>query len=584
MTFQRFKPYFAHLRDVRLPFGFGLAAGILAAAASGAGLPFVIKVLVPLVTAPDAPTGWQLLGILLLIPTVFLLRAGGSFINAYFMAYSGMYVLEQIRLQLFARIQSLPLAFFQRNQTGDLMSRIAGDTLQLQHAVILSVNSLIKEPATLISATAFLVYLSFASEQTVFMLLALASVPCCVLPIRWIGKKILAKASRAQAEAGQINSVLNENLSAAREIRAYNLEARENQRFSDACRQFFRFQLKTVKYDKALTPMIEVVTAAVIPIAIYVAVVKSIQPEVIASILTALYMCYEPVKKLGALSNILRRAEASLERIEFILETEDCVPEPAQPTALRSRRGELVFEAASFAYHPGLPVLENINVHIPSGQSVALVGPSGAGKSTFANLIPRFYDVTQGRITLDGIDLRELRKSELREQVALVSQEAILFDDTIANNIRLGRPEADDAAVENAARQAQAHGFISEMAEGYATRVGERGSRLSGGQRQRISIARAFLKDAPIIILDEPTSALDAESEHEIQTALEILSRGRTVIIIAHRFSTIQHADRILVFEAGRILASGTHAELIETSPLYKSLYEKQSHTAFNPS
>ncbi len=584
MTLQRFKPYAAFLKDVRLQFGIGLVAGIVAAAASGAGLPFVIKVLVPLVTAPEAPDGWVLLGILLSIPAVFILRAGGSFLNAYFMAYSGMYVLEQIRLRVFAHIQNLPLAFFQRNQTGDLMSRIVGDTLQLQHAIIQSVNSLIKEPATLLSAIIFLIYLSIESEQAIFMMLALASVPCCVLPIRWIGKKILAKATRAQAEAGQINNVLNENLSAAREVRAYNLEQRENQRFAEACRLFFRFQLKTVKYDKALTPLIEIVTAAVIPMAIYVAVVKDIQPEVIASILTALYMCYEPVKKLGSVSNTLRRAEASLERLEYILDTADSVPEPTDPQTLTSRRGEIHFDTASFAYEPGHPVLEAIDVNIPSGQSIALVGPSGAGKSTFANLIPRFYDVTAGRITLDGIDLRDIRKSDLRSQVALVSQEAILFDDTIANNIRLGRPDADDADVEKAARQAQAHDFIAEMAEGYATRVGERGSRLSGGQRQRISIARAFLKDAPIIILDEPTSALDAESEHAIQTALETLSRGRTVIIIAHRFSTIQHADRILVFEAGRIVASGTHAELILASPLYKNLYEKQAHTALNPS
>ena len=254
MLIKRFTPYFSYLESVRVQFGIGLIAGIVAAAASGAGLPFVIKVLVPLVTEPEAPEGWILWGILFYIPTVFMFRAGGTFLNAYFMTYAGMHVLEQVRLKVFDHMQRLPLAFFQRNQAGDLMSRVSADTILLQTAVINTVNSLIKEPATLISAVGFLVYLSLQAEQTVFMLLTLASVPTCVLPIRLIGKKILKKARLAQEEAGRVNSVLNENLAAAREVRAYNLEARENERFTDACRAFFRHQMKTVKYDKALSP------------------------------------------------------------------------------------------------------------------------------------------------------------------------------------------------------------------------------------------------------------------------------------------------------------------------------------------
>lgn len=577
MLLQRFKPYFAYLGSVRFQFGIGLVAGIAAAAASGAGLPFVVKVLVPLVTQPEAPEGWLLLGILAYIPTVFLFRAGGTFLNAYFMAYAGMHVLEQIRVKAFSRMQQLPLAFFQKNQVGDLMSRISGDTVQLQTAIIQSVNSLIKEPATLVSAIGFLIYLSFQSEETLFMLLAVASVPACVLPIRLIGKKILKKAAQAQAEAGRVNSVLNENLAAAREVRAYGLEERENGRFAEACRAFFRFQMKTVKYDKVLSPLIELVTAAVIPFAIYISVVRSVEPEIIASILTALYMCYEPVKKLGAVSNVLRKAEASLDRLEYILHSEDTVPEPNSPTPLPAKCDQISFEKVGFKYDADHAILQEISVTIQPGESVALVGPSGAGKSTFANLIPRFYDVAEGCIEIGGVDIRELRKSELRQQIAIVSQDAILFDDTIANNIRLGSQGATPAQIEEAAQMAQAHTFITELDGGYEMMVGERGGRLSGGQRQRISIARAFLKNAPILILDEPTSALDAESEHAIQTALEKLSENRTVITIAHRFSTIQHADRILVFDAGRIISSGKHSDLLESCALYKSLYEKQS-------
>ncbi|MEO0510486.1 MAG: ABC transporter ATP-binding protein [Verrucomicrobiota bacterium] len=578
MILKRFSPYFAYLKEVRLQFLIGLVAGIVAAAASGAGLPFVIKVVVPLVTAPDAPTGFALIGILLVIPAVFLFRASGTFLNAYYMAYAGMHVLEQVRIKVFARLQILPLAFFQKHQSGDLMSRVTADTLILQAAVIGTVNSLVKEPATLLSAASFLVYLSITSDNIYSLLIALASLPCCVLPIRFIGRKIFVKARKAQEEAGTINSVLNENLAAAREVRAYNLKGRETRRFSEACRSFFKHSLKTVKYDKALTPIIELVTALVIPVALYVAVVRDLKPEDIAAIVTALYMCYEPVKRLGKVSNKLKKAEASLDRLEYILESQDTVPETSEPTPIGSVKGKIRFEDVHFAYTDEI-VLRGITTEIAEGESVALVGPSGAGKSTFANLVLRFYDPTSGRILIDGLDVRDVATAELREHVALVSQEAVLFSDSIANNIRLGKQHASDEEIVKAAKMAQAHEFIEALDEGYETEVGERGSRLSGGQRQRIAIARAFLKDAPIIVLDEPTSALDAESEHQIQVALEELSKGRTVLVIAHRFSTIQHSDRILVFNQGEVVATGTHNELYKTSDLYRSLYEKQTHT-----
>lgn len=578
MFIQRFRPYIYHLKAVRIQFGFGLLCGIVAAAASGAGLPFVIKYLVPLVTSDQAPTGAQLFIILASVPLVFALRAGGSFFNAYFMAYAGMYVLEQLRRSVFGKIQYLPLSFFGKNNVGDLMSRVLGDTSVLQTAIVSVVNSLIKEPATLISAIGFLVYLSITESEAVFMLIALATVPVCVFPIRMIGKHILKKSAKVQRQAGELNNILNENLSAVREVRAYNLEVREIDRFSAACKAFFKFTLKTVKYDKLLTPLIELVSALAIVFALYVAVTKDISPEIIASILTALYMCYEPVKKLGAVSNIIRRAEASLDRLEYVLHTEDKVPETETPQRVPHLQGLIRFEGVHFSYGEE-SVLKSIDTEIAAGEVVALVGPSGAGKTTFANLVPRFYDTNKGAVLVDGIDVREILKSDLRAQIALVSQEAILFSDTIANNIGIGRPGATIEDIKKAARMANADDFIESLQNGYETEVGERGSRLSGGQRQRVSIARAFLKNAPIIILDEPTSALDAESEHQIQNALEKLSKGRTVLIIAHRFSTIQHADRILVFDAGRIVAQGSHKELYPSNELYRSLYDKQAKT-----
>jgi subfamily B ATP-binding cassette protein MsbA len=576
MFIKRFGPYFTYLKPVRKQFALGLGFGLISAAASGAGLPFIIQYLVPLVTSDDKPEGLKLILILSSIPAAFLLRSVGGFLNAYYMAYAGMHVLERLRIMVFEKIQQLPLAFFHKNNVGDLMSRVMGDTGQLQTALVKVVNSLVKEPATLVSALGFLIYLTISESEVAFMLIALATVPACVLPIRAIGTRILKKSRQAQQQAGELNNVLNENLSAVREVRAYNLETREINRFSAAVRKLFKLALKTIKYDKMLSPLIELTTAFALSFSLYVAVQRNIQPEVIAAILTALYMCYEPIKKLGGVSNTIRKAQASLDRLEYVLHTDDTVPEADNPKPLTAVTGEICFNNVTFAYDNEV-ALNNVNVKIEPNQAIALVGPSGAGKSTFANLVPRFYDVIEGSVTLDGVDIRELSKAELRSQIALVSQESLLFSETIANNIRLSKPDATLEEVKEAARMAHAHDFIEAFEDGYETLVGERGSRLSGGQRQRIAIARAFLKDAPIIVLDEPTSALDAESEHQIQAALEGLSKGRTVIIIAHRFSTIQHADRILVFDDGAIIAQGTHQELYQSNPLYTSLYDKQA-------
>ena len=581
MFLKRFGPYFSYLKPVRKQFALGLGFGLISAAASGAGLPFIIKFLVPLVTSDDKPQGMALILLLSSIPLAFTLRALGGFLNAYYMAYAGMHVLERLRIMVFEKIQHLPLAFFHKNNVGDLMSRVMGDTGQLQTALVKVVNSLVKEPATLVSAIGFLIYLTISESEVAFMLIALATIPACVLPIRAIGTRILKKSRQAQQQAGELNNVLNENLSAVREVRAYNLETREINRFTAAVRKLFQLALKTVKYDKMLSPLIELTTAFALSFSLYVAVQRNISPEVIASILTALYMCYEPIKKLGGVSNTIRKAQASLDRLEYVLHTDDTVPEADNPKPLTAVTGEICFNNVTFAYDNEV-ALNKVSAKIEPNQAIALVGPSGAGKTTFANLVPRFYDVIQGSVTLDGVDIRELSKADLRSQIALVSQESLLFSDTIANNIRLSKVDATLDEVKEAARMAHAHDFIEAFEDGYETLVGERGSRLSGGQRQRIAIARAFLKNAPIIVLDEPTSALDAESEHQIQAALEGLSKGRTVLIIAHRFSTIQHADRIFVFDDGEIIANGTHTELYQSNPLYTSLYDKQAKTALS--
>jgi subfamily B ATP-binding cassette protein MsbA len=335
-----------------------------------------------------------------------------------------------------------------------------------------------------------------------------------------------------------------------------------------------------VKYSQVLSPTIEVIASLGIATSLYYAYYSGLSLAEFTAILTALFVCYEPIKKLGALHAQFTRGAASLTRIEEVLHEPVIITDPAEPAAVGRLRGDLRFEGVSFGYNPDEPVLRHVSIAIPAGTVCALVGPSGAGKTTFINLVPRFYEVGAGRVTLDGLDLRAMRVADLRRNIAIVSQDPVLFNDTIYYNLRLGRPGASRAEVEAAARAAFAHDFILQLPQGYDTVVGERGALLSGGQKQRVAIARAFLRNAPVLILDEATSALDSQSEQFIQEALRELVRGKTVLIIAHRFSTIRDASMILVFDRGEIVAQGAHPELYAVNPLYRSLYDRQSGPA----
>jgi ATP-binding cassette, subfamily B, bacterial MsbA len=329
--------------------------------------------------------------------------------------------------------------------------------------------------------------------------------------------------------------------------------------------------MKVVKYRQAISPSVEIVAATGFALALYFGVREGMTQKDFMALGTALFMAYEPIKKLGVINTLFRQADAAIERLEFILHEPDSILDPASPKPFRTPQQAIRFENLSFAYDDE-PVLREVNLEIPIGKVIALVGPSGAGKSTFASLIPRFYDPQSGRITLDGTDLREFTKKDLRSHIAVVPQMPSLFVGTIEENIRIGRLDATDAEVIEAARKAHADEFIRTLPDGYQTQVGERGDQLSGGQRQRIAIARAFLRDAPILILDEATSALDSESEAMVQHALAELVKGRTTFIIAHRFSTITIADRILVFEGGRIVADGSHEQLRAGNAIYQSM------------
>lgn len=578
---RRFIPYFRYLRAVRGPIIKAIVYGLLYGAASGAGIPLLVKYVFPPIfhLQGELPISTVAL-IAACIPTVFLLRAVAGYLNSFYTQYAGVRILEQIRAEYFSKLQYLPLSFVQGRQTGDLLSRGLADTQQLQFTLTLLANDGIKQPATLIGSLVALALIAYKSQGAWLMLVCLAAVPLVIFPVRFVGRKVIKRAAQLQAQLGAVTSQFSENLSAAREVRAYGLEKREIARFSAGTHALVTAQMKIAKYAQALTPAIEVISAAGVAGTLIYAYGSGVELETFIAIIGALYTSYEPMKKIGALNNELKRGQTALDRLEVVLNEPVTITDPAQPVAVQRLHGDLRFEQVNFAYKAGEAVLHDVQVAIPAGTVCALVGPSGAGKSTFANLVPRFYEATQGRVLIDGIDVRQMRLADLRRNIALVSQEPVLFNDTIYQNLLLGREDATREEVLAATANAFAHDFIQSLPQGYDTMVGERGSRLSGGQKQRIALARAFLRNAPILILDEATSALDSESEAAIQQALKKLVAGKTVLIIAHRFSTIRDASLILVFQRGEIVASGSHSTLHAENPLYRSLYDGQQMSA----
>lgn len=578
---RRLRPYLRYLRPVRGHLFAAAFYGLIYSAATGAGVPALMNYVFPTIFDP-VPwikfTQNDVLTIAAYIPLIFLVRGMAGYFNSRHIQMAGTRVLELIRLDYFKKLQVLPLSFVQGRQTGDLISRGLADTNQLQFILTQLANDGVKQPGTLIWALGFLAYKAAKVQGLGLMLVCLAMIPLVVFPIRYFGRKVARRAAELQGQLGAVTSLFSENLSAAREVRAFGLEDHEIKRFSGLTHRLVEFQVKIAKYAQAISPAIEVIAAIGIAGTLLFAWRAHIAEEDFLGVITALFLAYEPIKKLGALNTDLKRAVASLDRLEVVLHEPVTIADPARPVAFTRARGEVAFDDVSFAYKAGDPVLRHVSVTIPAGTVCALVGPSGAGKSTFVNLVPRFYEASAGRVCLDGHDVRELRLADLRRNVAIVSQEPVLFNETIYANLLLGRPDATRAEVEQAARDAFAHDFILSLegGKGYDTLVGERGGRLSGGQKQRIAIARAFLRNAPVLILDEATSALDSDSEAAVQAALKKLVAGKTVLIIAHRFSTIRDATKILVFDKGEIVATGAHAELYAGNALYRSLYDRQ--------
>jgi len=598
---RRFLPYYQLLKPVRLQFIVALVAGALSALATGFGLPFMLKEVFPVIfsgevtgvreTAPEwlsnlasnfGNTESFLLGVAVAImPLVFIIKGVSYFISRYYINYSGLKVLESIRLKVYNKVQHLSLSFHHKSKEGDLLVRVLEDPSHIQRCVVNVASDMVVQPLTLVCAAGFLIYQSIADESALFILIGLLTVPICVLPIQYVARKILKRARNMQDKSGDMTAIVNENLASQREVRAFNLQEHQVKILEKEVSILFFLKMKVVKYGQIIQPSVEIVSAIGVAFAIYFASQKGMTLEGFIPLLMALFMCYEPIKKIGKIKSILKTGEAALDRIEEVLNSEDEILEPKQAVAYEGADGGMKFENVHFAYDDGEPVLSDLNLTIPEGQTVALVGPSGAGKSSFVSLIPRFYDVSSGNITISGVDIKDMKKHELRSNIALVSQLPLLFRGTIGENIALGKLGASREDVIEAAKKANAHAFIMEQADGYDTHLSERGEGLSGGQRQRVAIARAFLRDAPILILDEATSALDNESEAQVQAELAKLAKGRTTFLIAHRFSSIRDAGRILVFDktenGGEIIADGTHEEIYASCALYKQLYDQQA-------
>ncbi|PHR61726.1 MAG: ABC transporter permease [Robiginitomaculum sp.] len=480
-------------------------------------------------------------------------------------------VVGDLQKSMFGQLQRMDYAKLRTKPVGNYVAHFTNDVNVVAAGLLRSMNNLVRDLLTLI----FLIGAMFYHNWQLSLIILLVY-PLAFWPIIQISKRIRGTSTDAQNQMGTINILLNESLSGARMVRAYGLEPYEEKRLGSAFTERVRLYLKLVTNQARVDPILEVLTgiaiAGVLAFGVYQMADGSASAGQLVAVLTALGLAAPKARALGTLNNVVQEGLSALKRIFSILDTDIDIIEKNNAPALAVTNAHIKINNVSFSYEDGTQALDAISFEAKSGQTIALVGPSGGGKSTVINLIPRLYDVSAGSITINGQDVRDVTLKSLRGNIALVSQDIILFDDTIAANIGFGDQSASQSDIEAAANAAAAHDFIMDMPNGYQTRIGEDGGKLSGGQRQRISLARAMLRDAPILLLDEATSALDAESESKVQMALDTLSKGRTVFVIAHRLSTVRKADKIIVLDKGKIVETGTHESLMKAKGLYAKL------------
>ncbi|MCC7416908.1 MAG: ABC transporter ATP-binding protein [Acidobacteria bacterium] len=517
-----------------------------------------------------ALTAWLLVG-------VYVLKGLGSYVSSYLMADVGQRVVMDLRNALYRHILGQSAGFFAQRTTGLLASRISNDVNQVQQAVSETFGDLARETLSLVGFAALLFY-----YDARLAIVCLTGAPLVVYPLVRLGRRVRRTTRRSQEATDRLSHISTEGFTGHRIVKAFGTEEQEAGKFSRAGALLFRTNMKVTAALASLPPLMELIGGFGLAAALWygssqIATGRLTQGQFV-SFITALFMMYGPAKKLSRVNAVLQQAIAAAERIFEMLDTHTEVAERPGAPPIAPFYGAIEFSDVGFGYDEGPPrILRNVSFSVQAGRMVAIVGRSGAGKTTLVNLLPRFYDVTSGRITIDGVDLRDVSLASLRRQIGIVTQETVLFDDTIAANIAYGSPSASREEIQAAARAANAHDFIVLLAAGYDTMIGERGQRLSGGQRQRLAIARALLKNAPILVLDEATSALDAESELLVQEALANLMMNRTSFVIAHRLSTIRRADAIIVLERGRVVEIGRHDELVaRPGGVYAALYQLQ--------
>ena len=510
-----------------------------------------------------------------LILVLFFLKNIFNYFALFFMTFLRNGVLKDLRNQMYEKILDLPIGFFSEKKKGDTIARLTSDVLEIQHSFLSIIEILVREPLTIIFTLAMMFNIN--AKLSLFVLLF---IPLSGLIISQIGKALKKQSDKVQKEQGYFLSIIEETLSGLAVIKAFYAEKQFNERFNASTQRYFDFNNKLINRQKLASPLSEFLGIGVIGALLWyggkmVLVDQSLSGTVFISFMLLAYNILTPAKNISKAAYTIKKGDAAAERILGLLHTPITISEVEQPKTLQNFTQQISFENIDFSYSKK-PLLTHFNLSIEKGTTVALVGESGSGKTTLANLLNRFYDPNKGTITIDGIDIKQLSKQNLRSLIGIVTQDPILFNDTVANNLRLGRPYASDEEMIAAAKVANAHQFIEQLPKGYETNIGDGGGKLSGGQKQRLSIARAVLKDPAILVLDEATSALDSSSEKLVQDALEKLMKNRTSLVIAHRLSTIQKANRIVVMDAGKILETGSHKTLMEAQGAYAKLVELQ--------
>lgn len=555
------RPYWGRL-------AIGVAFGALYAGANAGLLAFLKKGLPKFYD--DSTTMTVVVVTALMLPLVGLVRGIADYLSRYQIRWVGSRVVMDLRNAVFGRLNELSLSYFVTSRTGELISRTTNDTMAAENAVSVVVEDIAKQPLTLVGAVGALLWI-----DPWLALISLVLFPVCIVPVALFGRRVRRFTREAQKRIADLVSVLQEMLTGVRVVRAFGMEEYEMGRFREQNLAFFRRVIKVARANAAVEPIIVFISTIGVSLVLIYVRARHMPFEDFTTYAGALFMMYEPVKKLSRMHLQIQQAVSAADRIFEVLDAPVDVRDMPGAATAPATVETVRFENVMFTYGDR-PILDGISLEVRAGQRIALVGGSGAGKTTMVNLLPRFYDVTGGRITINGRDTREYTLKSLRQLMGIVTQDTILFNDTIANNISYGSREADREAIVAAAKRANAHEFIMEQSGQYETMIGDLGVRLSGGQKQRLAIARAILRNPPVMILDEATSALDTESERLVQAALHELMAGRTVFAIAHRLSTIATCDRIIVLDGGRIAEQGTHEELLVAGGLYKRLYDLQ--------